>query len=87
MATSSLPDPLSPKTITVALAEIGAVPLNQPSGLLARAWHQAVHGFVAVIAAVVVGVGYLLPIGLFLVAIAAGWFLIRRKRQGAVTAS
>jgi len=75
-------------TITMSMAEAGAVPAQpQSNSLLARAWHQAAHGFVAVIAAVVVGVGYLLPIGLVLVALGAGWFLIRRRRQGVAAAS
>jgi hypothetical protein len=75
-------------TITISMAEAGALPAQPKSGsLLARAWHQAAHGFIAVIAAVVVGVGYLLPIGLFLAAVVAGWFLIRRRRQGVAAAS
>jgi hypothetical protein len=84
----ALSDQADLSTISMSMAEAGAVPVQpRTDSLLARAWHQAIRGFVGVIAAVVVGVGYLLPIGLFLAAIGVGWFLIRRRRQGVAAAS
>lgn len=44
---------------------------------LARAWDDAVGGFLAVIAATVVGLGYLIPLGLL---VGLGWLLWRRLR-------
>jgi Domain of unknown function (DUF4349) len=82
----ALSDQADLSTITIAMAEAGAVLPNASRSLLARAWHQAVHGFVAVIAAVVVAVGYVLPVGLLLFAAGTGWFLIRRRRRGVVAA-
>jgi hypothetical protein len=69
-------------TISLSVAEVGAIPVKtKPRTGLALAWHQALHGFVAVIAAVVVGVGYLLPIGILaLVALLIGWVVLRRVR-------
>ena len=69
-------------TIALSVAEVGAIrPKHKPRSGLALAWHQALHGFVAVIAAVVVGVGYLLPIGILaLLAVLIGWLVFRRVR-------
>jgi hypothetical protein len=44
---------------------------------LAKAWDDAVGGFLAVIAATVVGLGYLIPLGLL---IGLGWLVWRRLR-------
>ncbi len=41
--------------------------------LLAHAWHAARDGSVAVIAAVIVGLGYLIPLGLLALAGWLGW--------------
>lgn len=63
-------------TISVFLREAGvpATPPHRPSGsTLGRAWHEAAAGFLAVVAAVVVGLGYLVPIGLLAI---IGWALI-----------
>jgi len=68
-------------TITVSMTEIGAIvkpPTKKPS--LVRAWHDALDGFVAVIAAVVIGIGYLLPVVLIGLAIFLGWWGYRRYR-------
>jgi hypothetical protein len=69
-------------TISVSMTEAGLVvqpPKKQPS--LVRAWHKALDGFLAVIAAVVVGVGYLAPIVLMGAAIFIGWWGYRRYRR------
>lgn len=68
-------------TITLSMSEAGAVPPKPVvrSGL-AKAWRDAVHGFVAVVAAVVVGVGYLLPVALLVLVGLLGWATFRRTR-------
>jgi hypothetical protein len=71
-------------TISVSMTEIGVVvhpPKKKPS--LVRAWHEALDGFVAVIAAVVIGIGYLLPVALIGLAIFVGWWGYRRYRTRA----
>jgi hypothetical protein len=71
-------------TITLSMTEAGPIaepPKKQSS--LARAWHQALDGFVAVIAAVVVGIGYLLPVALIGLAVFLGWWGYRRFRTRA----
>lgn len=67
-------------TITLTLAEGEAVDDVTPrddGSTLGRAWRDAVGGFLAVIAATVVGLGYLIPIGLLVL---AGWVIYRRLR-------
>jgi Domain of unknown function (DUF4349) len=70
-------------TIDLSLHEPGAVvrpvpraaPDERPS--LAEAWTKAVNGFLGVLYATVVGLGYLVPIALICLAV---WFAIRRVR-------
>jgi hypothetical protein len=70
-------------TIDLSLHEPGAVvrpvpraaPDERPS--LAEAWTKAVNGFLGVLYATVVGLGYLVPIALICLAV---WFAIRRAR-------
>ncbi|HEX9311635.1 MAG TPA: DUF4349 domain-containing protein [Actinomycetota bacterium] len=65
-------------TITVGMAEAGFVqPKPKEGSAIARAWHNALDGFVGVIAAVMVALGYVLPIGLFAL---IGWVAVRRMR-------
>jgi hypothetical protein len=67
-------------TISLSMREAGPVvepPHKQPS--LVRAWHEALDGFLAVIAAVVIGIGYLLPVALIGLAIFLGWWGYRRR--------
>jgi hypothetical protein len=69
-------------TITIAMTE--APPVTAPPGKrgpLLRAWDEAVKGFVNVIAAVVVGVGYLLPMALIALAGWLGWLGLRRVQR------
>lgn len=49
-------------TISLSLAEVGAPGHKPPSGVLAKAWQRAVDGALAVVAAVIVGTGVLVPI-------------------------
>jgi len=68
-------------TITLSMSEVGPIvqpPKKQPS--LLRAWHDALAGFLSVIAVVVVGIGYLLPMALIGLAVLAAWWGYRRFR-------
>ena len=63
-----LEDQTSLATLTVSLAEAGAV-TPRPAGALQRAWEQALENSLGVVAAVIVGAGVVIPIA-FLVLIA-----------------
>jgi hypothetical protein len=77
----ALSDQADYSTITLAIAEAGAVPAKPEGGIsIGRAWHRAVHGFVSVIAAVVIGLGYIVPVGLMALALLLGWIAYRRAR-------
>jgi hypothetical protein len=71
-------------TIKVDVHEPGATPIDQPGSdvadpSLADAFARGVHGFLTVVAAVVIGLGYLIPL-LALAAIGFGvWRLVRRR--------
>lgn len=80
-----LKDRTSFATIRAELREEGVEPqeaeVENPS--LPTAWDRAIAGFIGVIAGVVIGLGYLIPI---LVLAAAVWFavvLLRRRRRAA----
>jgi hypothetical protein len=75
-------------TISLTLSEAGFVPpTEEPKGLsFGRAWRLATHGFVAVFAAVLVGLGYIVPI-LILGAALGGSVIVFRRLRGVPTAS
>jgi hypothetical protein len=58
-----LEDQTSLATLTVSLAEAGAVG-PKPAGALQRAWEQALENSLGVVAAVIVGAGVVIPIAL-----------------------
>jgi hypothetical protein len=70
-------------TIDLSLHEPGAVmplqqrPLDDERPSLAEAWTKAVDGFLGVLYATVVGLGYLIPVAVIAAAI---WFAVRRVR-------
>jgi hypothetical protein len=70
-------------TITLAMAEAGFVgpPEERKRSTLSQAWHDSASGFLAVIAAVVVGLGYLIPLGLLLL---IAWVVFRRAQNKVV---
>ena len=77
-------DQVAEATIRVDLHEQNAAPrpevtdVENPS--LGSAWDRAVQGFLNVISAVVIGLGYLIPIGILVL---AGWLVtlaVRRRR-------
>lgn len=85
-----LEDQTAMSTITVSMIEEGA-PVAPPPPVddggipnLSEAWDLALSGFVAVVATVVISLGYLLPI-----AILAGlvWMVVRRARSRAARAA
>jgi hypothetical protein len=79
-----LNDQVSISTIRVQLRERDAKtpePVDKPS--ISRAFDRAIQGFLAVVSAVVIGLGYLIPV---LVLAAIGlvvWWLVRRRRSPA----
>jgi hypothetical protein len=69
-------------TIQVAMRERGSAthpnePKKDHQSTLGQAWDDARHGFVGVLAAVVVGLGYLIPITALLALV---WLWVRRTR-------
>jgi hypothetical protein len=81
-----LDDQTEMSTISLSLTERGVPPVPRPpTGIsFSRAWQLALRGSMAVFAAVVVGLGYLVPIGLIGGALALGWLGFRRARTRAV---
>lgn len=76
-----LSDQTAMGTITVSMTEAGlVVPPKQPAPTLPRSWHLALHGSVAVIGAVVVGLGYLVPLGILALLGLVLWVGVRRLR-------
>jgi hypothetical protein len=82
-----LEDQTSFATITVQLTEAGFVPPRpKEEPALVRAWRAALRGFLAVVSAVVVGLGYLLPVALLSLAAFGLWLGYRRLRARATPA-
>ena len=80
-----LANQVSLATITVNLRETGApsthaaAPVTKPS--LVRAWDRAVGGFLGVISAVIVGLGYLIPVGILVLLIGLPIMVLQRRRR------
>ena len=68
-------------TIDVSMYEVGEAPEGEEEGAspLAGAWSRAIHGTETVVAAIVVGLGYLLPIILLLALLWLGGRAIRAR--------
>jgi hypothetical protein len=76
-----LSDQTDLSTITLSMTEAGAGVPKQNKGLtFARAWQQAIHAIAVVLAAIVIGLGYLIPIALVALVLFAAWFGFRRVR-------
>jgi hypothetical protein len=67
-------------TVTVSVAEAGAAAQLKAQGTLSRAWHESLDGFLSVIAAVIVGLGYLVPIVLLGLTVLLAYVGYRRVR-------
>jgi len=69
-------------TISLSIREAGVHPATagaaSPAPTLLRAWRGAVSGFLAVVAAIVMGLGYLIPIAAVCL---LGWVVTRRVRK------
>jgi hypothetical protein len=75
-------------TISVGMSEAGpVVPLPAKRAAVVRAWHDAVTGFVNVLSAVIVGLGYLVPLGLLGLVLWLGWRGVTRARRRPGTAT
>jgi Domain of unknown function (DUF4349) len=74
----------SESTIRIQLREAGVAnvttqtPVHTPS--IGNAWDHAVAGFVGVIAAVVIGLGYLIPLAILALFVSLAVMLVRRRR-------
>ncbi len=77
-----LDDQTAYATVTISMSEVGFVPPRPTSEGLSfgRGWQLALDGFVAVLAAVLVALGYLIPLALIGLAILAGMLGYRRWR-------
>jgi hypothetical protein len=76
-------------TIDLGIREVGApvaaaTTASTPS--LVRAWQQAWAGFLGVVSAVIVGLGYLVPLGLLVLAGWAVWRRVARPRPAPASA-
>jgi hypothetical protein len=77
-----LNDAVARATIDVELREAGAAPASEahrPS--LRSAWGFAVQGFLRILAAVVVGLGYLIPLAAIAALVWGAVTLVRRRRR------
>ncbi len=75
-------------TITVSMADAApVVTASTTRPTLVRAWHDAATGFVNVIAAIVVGLGYLVPLGLVVLVPWLAWRGVQRVRRRPATAA
>lgn len=81
-----LQDQVDLATITLGIREPGADGYTPDDGpQIGDAWRQAVEAFLAVIVAIIVGAGYLLPITVLGWAALAGYRWFRRRRAGQPT--
>ncbi|TMK85389.1 MAG: DUF4349 domain-containing protein [Actinobacteria bacterium] len=83
-----LTDQTDMSTITLSMSEAVPVPGHTRANAFVRAWRAAVHGTVAVVTAVVVGFGYLVPVLVIAILAALGLWVFRRakSRPGALPA-
>jgi hypothetical protein len=77
-------DQVAEATIRVELHEQDAAPRPETNSVenpsLGSAWDRAVQGFLNVISAVVIGLGYLIPIGILVLAGLLVMLAVRRRR-------
>jgi len=76
-----LSDQTDLSTITLSMAEAATIAPRPKEGLtFVRAWHQAIHAIGAVVAAIVIGLGYVIPIALIVLVVLMAWLAYRRLR-------
>lgn len=71
-------DQTSKATISVELHEEGAAPQDDDDASIVDAWSSSIDGFLRVVGAIVIGIGYLLPI---VVLAGLGWVVVRSARR------
>jgi hypothetical protein len=76
-----LEDQTALATISLHLVEEGA-PVAKSEGIIGRAWAAAAEGFVTIIAALVVVLGYTAPFAILAGIVLLVWFRMRRDRPG-----
>jgi hypothetical protein len=72
-----LEDQAEMSTISISFLEVGAAPGKPKLGVLQRAWERALNLSLAVVSAVIVGTGFVVPVGLLL---ALAYLLLRAFR-------
>jgi Flp pilus assembly protein TadB len=72
-------------TITLTMAESGAAAAKPKELSFLRAWHQAIHAIATVAGALVVGLGYAIPLALIALVALALWLIYRRLRPRVAT--
>jgi hypothetical protein len=75
-----LSDQTDMSTVTLSMGEAVPVARHTKANPFVRAWRAAVHGTLAVLTAVVVGFGYLVPVLVIAILAALGWWIFRRAR-------
>jgi hypothetical protein len=71
-------DQTSKATIAVELHEEGVAPTDDDRSGIVDAWSSSIEGFLSVVGAILVGIGYLLPIVLLA---GLGWVVVRAGRR------
>jgi uncharacterized protein DUF4349 len=71
-------------TITLTMAEKAPLAAAKKPNPFVRAWRSAIDETVAVLTAIVLGLGYLIPLFLMALAVGLGWLVYRRARAKAV---
>jgi hypothetical protein len=80
-----LTDQTDLSTITLSMAEASVAAPKPKEGLtFIRAWRQAIHAIATVFAAIVVGLGYVIPVMLVALALLLMWIAYRRLRPRVV---
>ena len=72
-----LEDQTDMSTISISFLEVGAAPGEPKLGVLQRAWERAIDVSLNVVSAVIVGTGFIVPVGLLL---AIAYLLLRALR-------
>jgi hypothetical protein len=71
-------------TITLSIAErVPVPPVAKKPNPFVRSWRAAVEGTVAVFTAILIGLGFLVPVFLMALAVGLGWLAVRRLRPKA----
>lgn len=79
-----LTDQTDMSTITLSMAEKASAHAPKKANPFVRSWRAAVHGTLAVLTAIVIGLGYLAPIVAIGLVVGLGWLVYRRARPKAV---